>query len=134
MLETKFKLAFLVAVLFFPSQGQTCHAYCTYCFRWPQFVGLDQFKFASRETQKLVAYLKDHPEVTSVLITGGDPLIMKTQVLRRYIEPLLAPELDHLVHLHRPLGQHDHHGHIEAEDRLDITGHAQAIGPIAGLP
>lgn len=26
-------------VLFFPSQGQTCHAYCTFCFRWPQFVG-----------------------------------------------------------------------------------------------
>jgi len=84
-------------VLFFPSQGQTCHAYCTYCFRWPQFVGLDQLKFASRETEKLVAYLKDHPEVNSVLITGGDPLIMKTKVLRRYIEPLLAPELDHLV-------------------------------------
>ena len=21
--------------LFFPSAGQTCHAYCTYCFRWP---------------------------------------------------------------------------------------------------
>ena len=21
-------------VLFFPSQGQTCHAYCTFCFRW----------------------------------------------------------------------------------------------------
>ena len=27
-------------VLFFPAQGQTCHAYCTYCFRWAQFVGL----------------------------------------------------------------------------------------------
>src|SRR5262249_12795750 len=24
-------------VLFFPKQGQTCHAYCTYCFRWAQF-------------------------------------------------------------------------------------------------
>jgi L-lysine 2,3-aminomutase len=22
-------------VLFFPAAGQTCHAYCTYCFRWP---------------------------------------------------------------------------------------------------
>ena len=22
-------------VLFFPSQGQTCHAYCSFCFRWP---------------------------------------------------------------------------------------------------
>src|SRR5690606_26521521 len=29
-------------VLFFPSQGQTCHAYCSFCFRWPQFVGMDE--------------------------------------------------------------------------------------------
>jgi L-lysine 2,3-aminomutase len=33
-------------VLFFPAQGQTCHAYCTYCFRWAQFVGLEDLKFA----------------------------------------------------------------------------------------
>ena len=26
--------------LIFPSNGQTCHAYCTFCFRWPQFVGM----------------------------------------------------------------------------------------------
>ena len=24
-------------VLFFLAQGQTCHAYCSFCFRWPQF-------------------------------------------------------------------------------------------------
>jgi KamA family protein len=84
-------------VLFFPSQGQTCHAYCTYCFRWPQFVGIDELKFASREVETLVEYLKRHREVTSVLFTGGDPLIMSTKLLRRYIEPLLSPELDHLI-------------------------------------
>ncbi|MBL8863232.1 MAG: lysine 2,3-aminomutase [Planctomycetes bacterium] len=84
-------------VLFFPSQGQTCHAYCTYCFRWPQFVGLDELKFASREAETLVAYLKAHKEVSSVLFTGGDPLIMKTSVLRRYIEPLLSPGLEHIT-------------------------------------
>ena len=33
-------------MLFFPSQGQTCHAYCTFCFRWPLFVGLQELKFA----------------------------------------------------------------------------------------
>ena len=77
-------------VLFFPSQGQTCHAYCTFCFRWPQFVGLDGLKFASTESQKLVGYLRGHPEVTDVLLTGGDPLIMKAHVLRRYLEPILA--------------------------------------------
>lgn len=84
-------------VLFFPSQGQTCHAYCTYCFRWPQFVGLDELKFANREAQKLVAYLKERPEVSSVLFTGGDPLIMKTSVIRRYVEALLDPELEHVT-------------------------------------
>jgi KamA family protein len=83
-------------VLFFPAPGQTCHAYCTYCFRWAQFVGIDELKFATRQAESLVAYLKRHQEVTSVLITGGDPLVMKTSVLRRYIEPLLSPELDHI--------------------------------------
>jgi KamA family protein len=84
-------------VLVFPSQGQTCHAYCTYCFRWAQFVGIDDLKFAAREAESLAAYLKSHKEVQSVLFTGGDPMIMKTAVLRRYIEPLLADEFNHLV-------------------------------------
>ncbi len=84
-------------VLFFPAQGQTCHAYCTYCFRWAQFVGLEDLKFAAREADQLVAYLRNHPEVTSVLFTGGDPLVMRTALLRRYIEPILAAKLPQLA-------------------------------------
>jgi KamA family protein len=76
-------------VLFFPSQSQTCHAYCTYCFRWPQFIGLESIKFASSNIGALVNYLQNHPEVTDVLFTGGDPLFMRTKILRRYIEPLI---------------------------------------------
>ena len=83
-------------VLFFPRQGQTCHAYCTYCFRWAQFVDEPDLKMATDDIDTLVAYLGEHPEVTSVLITGGDPMIMGEPVLRRYIEPLLDPRLDHL--------------------------------------
>ncbi|MBB4934039.1 KamA family protein [Lipingzhangella halophila] len=79
-------------VLFFPKQGQTCHAYCTYCFRWAQFVGEPDLKFASSEIDQLVAYLRQHPEVTSVLLTGGDPMIMGEGVISRYIEPLLQVE------------------------------------------
>ena len=86
-------------VLFFPSAGQTCHAYCTFCFRWPQFVGMDDMKFDARETTELVAYLKTHPDVTDVLITGGDPLIMNTRSLAEFIEPLLAPELAHIQNI-----------------------------------
>lgn len=84
-------------VLFFPSPGQTCHAYCTYCFRWPQFVGIDELKFAARQAETLVAYLREHKEVSNVLFTGGDPMVMGTRVLRRFIEPLLAPDLAHIT-------------------------------------
>jgi len=83
-------------VLFFPSQGQTCHAYCSYCFRWAQFVGDADLKFASREANQLVNYVRENPQVSSVLITGGDPMVMKTPVLRRYIEPLLRANLPNL--------------------------------------
>ncbi len=83
-------------LLFFPAQGQTCHAYCTYCFRWAQFVGIDELKFVERESADLIAYLRRNPEVTDVLMTGGDPLVMSTKVLRRYIDPLLKAAPDSL--------------------------------------
>jgi KamA family protein len=76
-------------VLFFPSHGQTCHAYCTFCFRWAQFVGMEDLKFASKEADDLARYLRANPQVTDVLFTGGDPMIMKTKVFERYIEPIL---------------------------------------------
>ncbi|TVQ39072.1 MAG: lysine 2,3-aminomutase [Spirochaetaceae bacterium] len=76
-------------VLFFPAAGQTCHSYCTFCFRWPQFVGMPDYKFAARETEDLIAYLDEQPQVTDVLLTGGDPMVMSTDVLRRYLQPLL---------------------------------------------
>jgi len=84
------------SILFFPSQAQTCHAYCTFCFRWPQFVGLDNTKFASREVDPLVAYLRAHPEITDVIITGGDPMVMKTRVLSGYLHALTRSGLDSL--------------------------------------
>jgi KamA family protein len=83
-------------VLIFPKQGQTCHAYCTYCFRWAQFVDEPDLKMATADINRVMDYLRQHREVTSVLITGGDPMIMGAPVLRRYIEPLLEPGLEHI--------------------------------------
>ena len=83
-------------VLFFPSQGQTCHSYCTFCFRWAQFVGDRELRFASNEAGSLHAYLRRHPEVTDLLLTGGDPMVMKTRHLAAYLEPLAGPRFDHV--------------------------------------
>lgn len=84
-------------VLFFPAHGQTCHAYCTFCFRWPQFSGISELRFAMKEVDLLVKYLRIHREVTDVLFTGGDPMVMSASVLASYIRPLLAePGLEHI--------------------------------------
>jgi KamA family protein len=83
-------------VLFFPSQGQTCHAYCTFCFRWAQFIGDKELKIASSEAGVLHRYLRKHRQVTDLLVTGGDPMIMKTRNLAPYLEPLLGPQYDHI--------------------------------------
>jgi KamA family protein len=83
-------------VLFFPSAGQNCFAHCTYCFRWAQFVGEPDLQFAAPDSRDLVAYLRRRPEVTDVLVTGGDPLTMSTRRLESFLAPLLAPDLDHV--------------------------------------
>lgn len=83
-------------VLFFPAQGQTCHAYCSFCFRWPQFSGMTGLRFAMKETDLLLRYLRLHLKVTDVLFTGGDPMTMSASLLASYIEPLLQPEFEHI--------------------------------------
>jgi KamA family protein len=86
-------------VLYFPAQGQTCHAYCTYCFRWAQFVGDQDLRFAASDPSGLVRYLGEHPEATDVLVTGGDPMIMSTMRLRGHLEPILDVPTIHTIRI-----------------------------------
>jgi|SRR5882724_7792120 len=60
-----------------------------------QFVDEPDLKMATGDMARVAGYLQAHQEVTSVLITGGDPMIMGESVLRRYVEPLLGPGLEH---------------------------------------
>lgn len=83
-------------VLIFPSSGQTCHAFCTFCFRWAQFVGMNDLRFATDESQRFQQYISKHKEVSDILLTGGDPMIMGLNNIKAYIEPLLEPEFEHI--------------------------------------
>ncbi len=83
-------------ILFFPSQGQVCHSFCSFCFRWAQFIGDKDLRFSNREVQKLHTYLKQHKNISDLLITGGDPMVMKTDHLVAYLEPMLRPEFAHI--------------------------------------
>jgi len=87
-------------VLFFPSRGQTCHAYCTFCFRWAQFTGNKELKIASKDADTIRMYLARNKQLTDLLVTGGDPMVMKTRALERYLHPILQDSsLDHIVNI-----------------------------------
>lgn len=76
-------------VLAFPSRGQTSHAYCSFCFRWPQFIGQKELKISLNDTSLLLEYLQSKPLVTDILLTGGDPMVMGFKAFKEYLDPLL---------------------------------------------
>lgn len=83
-------------MLFFPTQGQTCHAYCTFCFRWPQFTGIDELKFAMKQVDLIIEYLRRNPSITDLLFTGGDPMVMKSRVFGQYIDAIIEAKIPNL--------------------------------------
>jgi L-lysine 2,3-aminomutase len=87
-------------VLFFPREGQFCHAFCTYCFRWAQFtsVGSGQ-QFQNNDANLLRRYVAQHRAVKDVLFTGGDPMVMSAILLEKYIAPLLHSIDGGMAHL-----------------------------------
>ncbi|MFH0736094.1 MAG: lysine 2,3-aminomutase [bacterium] len=82
--------------LIFPSAGQTCHAYCTFCFRWAQFVGDTSLKFSTAQSNSHLKYIQSQKNITDILLTGGDPMVMKADKLKHFIDPFLTPEFEHI--------------------------------------
>ncbi|GAG38688.1 unnamed protein product, partial [marine sediment metagenome] len=70
-----------------------CTAYCRYCFR-KRMVGLSNEE-TLRRFNNAVKYIETHKEINNVLITGGDPLILPTTVISKFLEKLSTiPHLD----------------------------------------
>ncbi len=72
--------------------NEVCGAFCRYCFRKRLFMnGNDEVTY---DIQPGIDYIREHPEVNNVLLTGGDPLILQTPKLRKIISALR--EIDHV--------------------------------------
>ena len=82
--------------LFFPTQGQTCHANCTFCFRWPQFVKDMDLQFSMKDVDQLCGYVRQHEHLHEILFTGGDPMIMSPRTISKYIDTIIDAKIPHL--------------------------------------
>ncbi len=68
--------------------NEVCGAYCRYCFRKRLF--MDENDEATKDISEGLRYIAAHPEVTNVLLSGGDPLLMSTRRLVAIFEALRA--------------------------------------------
>jgi len=69
-----------------------CGGLCRYCFRKRLFI--EDAREVNKDISEGLAYIRDHPEITNVLLTGGDPLILETGRLLDIVRQLR--EIDHV--------------------------------------
>lgn len=81
----------------------TCAVNCRYCFRRHFPYGDNQL--AQTEWDSVIDYLKAHPEVNEVILSGGDPLMMKDALLADKVRKLEAlPQIKRLrIHSRLPV-------------------------------
>jgi lysine 2,3-aminomutase len=77
--------------------SEVCGAYCRYCFRKRLF--RNDVKEAMSDVDPGIEYIKEHPEINNVLLTGGDSLILATPKLRTIFEELRAIEHVKIIRL-----------------------------------
>src|SRR6266481_9072773 len=66
-----------------------CSVYCRHCTR-RRIASGDEGGISREELEEAVRYLRGHPEVRDVLISGGDPLLLSTERLVELLERIRA--------------------------------------------
>ncbi len=69
-----------------------CSMYCRHCFR-KRLVGLPTDKTVEN-FQNAAKYIAEHKEITNVIISGGDPMMLPTRVISKMLEAL--KDIDHV--------------------------------------
>ena len=69
----------------------TCSVYCRHCTRRRITAG-GEAELNKSEIDKGLEYIRTHPEVRDVLISGGDPFLLSDERLEQILEPLHAIE------------------------------------------
>jgi lysine 2,3-aminomutase len=78
---------------------QVCPVYCRFCFR-RENVSQAKGTLTPKELNDAYQYLKSHPEIWEVILSGGDPLMLKPTALQSIIENINAiPHID-IIRIH----------------------------------
>ncbi len=75
--------------------SEYCAMYCRHCFR-KRMIGLSN-DLTVKNFENAAHYIAGHPEITNAILSGGDPLMLPTAVLRKMLGYL--KDIGHLNHV-----------------------------------
>jgi lysine 2,3-aminomutase len=67
-----------------------CTMYCRFCTRKRATMVRGGWDAVSRNDERMIEYIRDHPEIRDVIVSGGDPLTLPPVKLRFFLENLSA--------------------------------------------
>lgn len=95
-----------------------CGGICRFCFRKRLFLGCE------RETMKDVSagleYIRSHPEITNVLLTGGDPFTLETRRLESILKELREIEHVNIIRIGSKMLAYNPYRFINDPDLVDV--------------
>ncbi len=131
-----------------------CSMYCRHCTR-RRFAGQNDTAQPIERIQKAIDYIRNHPEVRDVVLSGGDPLTLETDYLERILRELktiphleiirigsrtpvvmpqrITPELCDMLRKYHPIWLNTHFNHpdeITEESKAACARLADAGVPI----
>ena len=65
-----------------------CTMYCRFCTRKRATMKRGGWDAVSRDDRRMVDYIRAHPEIRDVIVSGGDPLTLPTEKLAFFVENL----------------------------------------------
>ncbi len=72
--------------------NQTCGGYCRFCFRKRLF--MKENEEVNKDVKVALEYIRQHPEINNVLLTGGDPMALATSKLEPIVRQIRG--IDHV--------------------------------------
>ena len=78
----------------------TCPVYCRFCFRREMVGPGGRRALTAEQREAACSYIRQHPEIWEVILTGGDPLVLSPSALRTALDALGAIDHVKIIRLH----------------------------------
>ncbi len=78
----------------------TCPVYCRFCFRREMVGPGGRRGLTADKRDAAYRYIREHPEIWEVILTGGDPLVLPTSRLRAAVHTLAAIDHVKIIRVH----------------------------------